>query len=123
MAHISELSDILPLPANLKQDFRDIIVARYGDRIPGPQEFELLWRMIESSTWEYRQTAPIDDLSVQHTVNSFNHLRGQLHSELGLSYEDFEELALVIIRLGVCAGFFGLGVDQSMLMASAPSEA
>lgn len=107
-------SDIRPLPDSVRHDFRDVMVAKFGSRM-GERTFDLLWTMIVSATWEYRQTAPINQLDVQATLTRVGDLERQLDKELGLKSDDFDFIARTMITLGPCAGFFGLYLDRWLL--------
>jgi hypothetical protein len=114
MAQVTDPSDVLPLPDNLKADFRTAMIAKFGPRM-GDEQFDLLWQMIVSATWEYRQTAPFNQLDVQATLSKASDLSHQAFTVLGLDANDFDDIALTMIRLKSCAGFFGLYLDQFML--------
>jgi hypothetical protein len=106
--------DIMPLSEEYKSRLSDHLMALSTRSRLTDDNFNLLWQLIESATWEYRQTAPRNTLDVDDTLDCTAALAHQCDKLLGMNSADFERLAMLMVRLCICAGFFGIYLDRWM---------
>src|SRR5579864_2973202 len=112
-------SGMTPLPPELKRFVTDVLVARLGAKAPDRMTIDLLWGIVESATWGYRESvAGKTAVDVADVTERAVRLVEQFEA-IGIDDRLSGEIIDCLAGIPVCAGFFGIARDQSLIPAAA----